>query len=72
MNSKSPGETSDQRDAKARTDGARGGSADQLGSAVPESETKRWKRLVEAEARDRLRRNIRQIASQVQRSRRRH
>jgi hypothetical protein len=70
--SQSPGRTSDQRDAEPRADGVSGGSAEQTIAALPESETERWKRLVEAEARERLKRNIRHVADKDQPSHRQH
>ncbi len=39
-----------------------GGPTAQMPVKVPESETDRWKRRVEAEARERLKRNIRHVA----------
>lgn len=52
------------RDAKARATEVCGGSAEQVLTEVPESETERWKRRVEAETRDRLRRHIRHVAQE--------
>ena len=38
-----------------------GGRTEPTDTEVPESETERWRRRVEAEARDRLKRNVRDV-----------
>ena len=54
--------TTRSRLAKNRGQRIADGPIEETPAEVPESDTERWKRRVEAEARDRLKRNIRHVA----------